>query len=260
VTLPDGDGKALLEFVKGMRLIDEQKDALGNICYLDEQNAVLMTYYRNNVLHIFALPALLASFFQSSARISREQILRYVHALYPYLQAELFIRWKRDELDAVVNQWLEALVGQGLLKVEADVYIRPAPSSRQFVFLTLLSRAIVPTLQRFYMAIALLLNAGQNALSAEELENLSTVMAQRLSVLHGLNAPEFFDKTLFRNFIQTLLDEGVLRRDEAGKLSHHPALAEVVEGVAKRVLPAELRLSIRQVALDRSEEPAAPAA
>ncbi|CAD5107575.1 glycerol-3-phosphate 1-O-acyltransferase PlsB [Zestomonas carbonaria] len=253
-TLPDGDGHALIEFVKGMKLVAEQKDALGNICYLDEQNAILMTYYRNNVLHIFALPALLASFFQSSARIGREQILRFVRALYPYLQSELFIRWSREELDAVVDQWLAALVEQGLLKVEADVYVRPAPSSRQFVLLTLLSRAIAQTLQRFYMAIALLLNAGQNALSAEELEDLSTVMAQRLSILHGLNAPEFFDKTLFRHFIQTLLDEGVLRRDEAGKLSHHPQLAEVVEGVAKRMLPAEIRLSIRQVALDRNEE------
>ncbi|AYC32059.1 glycerol-3-phosphate 1-O-acyltransferase PlsB [Pseudomonas cavernae] len=257
-TLPEGDGQALIEYVKGMQLVSEQKDALGKIFYLDEQNAVLMTYYRNNVLHIFALPALLASFFQSSARISREQILRFTRALYPYLQSELFIRWSLDELDAVVDQWLVALVEQGLLKVEADVYVRPAPSSRQFVLLTLLSRAIVQTLQRFYMATALLLNAGQNAISAEELEDLSTVMAQRLSILHGLNAPEFFDKTLFRHFIQTLLDEGVLRQDEAGKLSYHPLLSELAEGAAKRVLPAEIRLSIRQVALERSDEEAVP--
>ncbi len=136
-----------------MDLLAEQKDALGKILYLDEQNAVLMTYYRNNVLHIFALPALLASFFQSSSRISREQILRYTRALYPYLQSELFIRWSLEELDGVVDQWLEAFVEQGLLRFENDMYLRPAPSSRQFVLLTLLSRAIAQTLQRFYMAI-----------------------------------------------------------------------------------------------------------
>ncbi|MEN0105625.1 MAG: 1-acyl-sn-glycerol-3-phosphate acyltransferase, partial [Pseudomonas sp.] len=223
-TLPEGDGQALIQYVQGMNLLAEQKDALGKILYLDEQNAILMTYYRNNVLHIFALPALLASFFQSSARMSREQILRFTRALYPYLQSELFIRWSLDELDAVVDQWLAAFVEQGLLKFETDVYVRPAPSSRNFVLLTLLSRAIAQTLQRFYMATALLLNAGQNAISAEELEDLCTVMAQRLSILHGLNAPEFFDKSLFRHFIQTLLDQGVLRQDQAGKLSHHPAL------------------------------------
>jgi glycerol-3-phosphate O-acyltransferase len=253
-TLPQGDGQALIQYVQSMDLLAEQKDALGKILYLDEQNAVLMTYYRNNVLHVFALPALLASFFQSSGRMSREQILRYTRALYPYLQAELFIRWDASELDGVVDQWLAAFVDQGLLKIEGDVYVRPAPSSRQFVLLTLLARAIVQTLQRFYMAIALLLNAGQNRLSAEELEDLCTVMAQRLSILHGLNAPEFFDKTLFRHFIQTLLDQGVLRQDEAGKLGYREVLGELAEGAAKRVLPAEIRLSIRQVALDRQAE------
>ena len=213
-----------------------------------------MTYYRNNVMHIFALPALLASFFQSSSRISREQILRFTEALYPYLRAELFIRWEPEELGAVVDQWLDAFVEQGLLKRDGETYVRPAPSSRQFVLLTLLARAIMQTLQRFYMAIALLLNSGQNTLDAEELENLCTVMAQRLSILHGLNAPEFFDKSLFRHFIKSLLDQNVLQQDAAGKLGYHPKLGELAESVAKRVLPAEIRLSIRQVALERHDE------
>jgi len=218
-----------------------------------------MTYYRNNVMHILALPALLASLFQSSARISREQILRFTEALYPYLRAELFIRWEVEELPEVIDRWLAAFVEQGLLRIDGDSYVRPAPSSRQFVLLTLLARVIVQTLQRFYMAISLLLNSGQYSLSAEELENLSTVMAQRLSILHGLNAPEFFDKTLFRHFIATLQAEGVVHRDEAGKLGYHAMLGELAEGAAKRVLPAEVRLSIRQVALERHDEPAAPA-
>jgi len=253
-TLPEGNGRALIEHVQAMDLLSEQKDALGRILYLDEQNAVLMTYYRNNVLHIFALPALLASFFQSSSRMSREQLLRYTRALYPFLQSELFIRWPLEELDAVVDQWLDALVEQGLLRFENQVYLRPAPSSRQFVLLTLLSRTIAQTLQRFYMAIALLLNSGQNTLSAEALEDLCTVMAQRLSILHGLNAPEFFDKSLFRHFIQTLIDLDVVRTDSNGKLGYHELLGELAEGAAKRVLPAEIRLSIRQVALHRNEE------
>jgi glycerol-3-phosphate O-acyltransferase len=255
-TVPEGDARSLIAHVKSMDLLAEQADALGKIYYLDEQNAVLMTYYRNNVLHIFALPALLASFFQSSSRMTREQILRYTKALYPFLQKELFIRWDLLELDAVVDQWLAAFVEHGLLRLENDLYLRPAPSSRHFVLLTLLSRTIAQTLQRFYMAIALLLNAGQSNLTSEELEELCTVMAQRLSILHGLNAPEFFDKSLFRHFIQSLLDVGVVRRGEDGKLSYHEMLGELAEGAAKRVLPPDIRLSIRQVALHRNEDAA----
>ena len=252
-TLPEGDGLALIEHVKGMKLLAEQKDALGRILYLDEADAVLMTYYRNNVLHIFALPALLASFFLSSSRMSRELLGQYVKALYPYLQAELVLRWAPEQLDEVIDQWLAALVEQGLLRQENDVYLRPAPSSRPFVLLTLLARNITQTLQRFYMATSLLLNSGQHSLSAEALEDLCVMMAQRLSILHGLNAPEFFDKSLFRHFIQTLIEQGVLQADAQGKLGYHDKLAELAEGVAKRVLSAELRLSIRQVALHRDD-------
>ncbi len=249
-SLPEGDGRALISYVHSMNLLAEQKDALGTIHYLDEQNALQMTYYRNNILHIFALPALLASFFQNNERISREQILLYTQALYPYLQAELFMRWSAAELDEVIDQWLTAFVEQGLLSRDGDVFVRPATSSRQFVLLTLLSRAIVQTLQRFYMASALLLNNGQHSLCAESLEDLCTVMAQRLSILHGLNAPEFFDKTLFRHFIQTLIEQKVVHQDEAGKLGYHEKLGTLIEGAAQNLLPAEICLSIRQVALE----------
>jgi glycerol-3-phosphate O-acyltransferase len=59
---------------------------------------------------------------------------------------------------------------------------------------------------------------------------------------------------LFRHFIQTQIEQGVLRPDANGKLGYHVKLSELAEGAAKRVLSAEVRLSIRQVALQRSED------
>lgn len=254
-SLPKEDGQHIIHYARDMQLLSEQQDALGRIYYLDEQNAVLMTYYRNNVLHVFALPALLASFFHSNARMSRQQIIELTRVLYPYLQAELFIHWSLDELDQVIDQWLESFVEHGLLQRDGDSYQRPAPSSQHYVLLSLLSRTLLQTLQRFYMAIALLLNQGQNTLNAQQLEELCTVMAQRLSILHGLNAPEFFDKSLFRHFIQTLLNQGVLHTGDDGTLSYHEKLSTLTENAAKRTLPAEIRLSIRQVT-DEEEESA----
>jgi len=153
----------------------------------------------------------------------------------------------------VIDQWLASFVEHGLLQRDGETYQRPAPSSQHYVLLNLLARSLLQTLQRFYMAIALLLNKAQNALDAQQLEDLCTVMAQRLSILHGLNAPEFFDKSLFRHFIQTLIDEGVVQTDTNGKLSYHDKLAALAENAAKRVLPAEIRLSIRQVTDDEDE-------
>ena len=80
------------------------------------------------------------------------------------------------------------------------------------------------------------------------------MMAQRLSILHGLNAPEFFDKTLFRQFIQRLIDLHVVSADEEGRLHYVAGLEDIAENIAKRVLSAEIRLSIRQVARSSTAE------
>ena len=248
VTLTNLDGQAMIEHVEAMQMIGRQSDALGEIMRLDEPQAVLMTYYRNNVLHLVVLPALIACLFQNNPRIKRDQIERLVMGIYPYLQGELFLQWREDELPAVIQQWIDSLVEQQLLR-EADGQIhRPDLSSAEFVMLSLLSRSIIQILERFYMVAALLLNFPNGSQTAEQLEARCTVMAQRLSILHGLNAPEFFDKTLFRQFIQRLTAEQVLSADAEGRLSYVAGLEDIAENTAKRVLSAEVRLSIRQVA------------
>jgi glycerol-3-phosphate O-acyltransferase len=67
--------------------------------------------------------------------------------------------------------------------------------------------------------------------------------------LHGLNAPEFFDKALFRNLIEELLGRDVLTLNEEGNI----LFADRIENIAndaKVLLNAELRRSILQVTLN----------
>ena len=248
VTFSASSGPEQIQHVEAMDMIGRQSDALGEILYLDEPQAVLMTWYRNNILHLVALPALIASLFLNNARMNREQIERLVSALYPYLQGELFMHWQEDELPEAIQRYVDGLISCGLLHEDNGQIHRPDTASSEFVLLTLLARSIIQMLERFYMVAALLLNNPNGSLTAEQLEALCTVMAQRLSILHGLNAPEFFDKTLFRQFIQRLLDYEVLRCDAEERLHYLAGLEDIAENTARRVLSAEIRLSIRQVA------------
>src|SRR5690606_18787733 len=160
------------------------------------------------------------------------------------LQAELFVQGSTAQLNEQLELWLQAFVELGLLQANGDSYQRPDPSSGEFVFLSLLANSITQTLQRYYMVIALLLKQPQYSLNAEQLEERCTQMAQRLSILHGINAPEFFDKQLFRLFISNLLQRKVLREDEQQRLGHTHRLNSMAQSIAQKVLPAEIRLSI----------------
>jgi glycerol-3-phosphate O-acyltransferase len=211
---------------------------------------VLATYYRNNVLHLFAMPSLIACAFVGNATMRTVDLQRLVWRVYPYIAQELFIRWEETQIGMVVDSLLDAFVYLKLLQVNEDrsVWQRPAPTSLDAIKLSLLAEATIQTLERYYLVVALLLQAGSGAIGQEALEQRCHLMAQRMSVLYGLNSPEFFDKSLFRNFIDLLLRRKVVETAENGNLTFGAQLLGVAAD-AQSVLSEQIRHSILQVTL-----------
>ena len=248
VTLPDGNGKDWLAYCEGMGLVTRQPQKLGDIIGLEGSNAILMTYYRNNIQHLFALPALIACLFENNSSLQRDKAVSLCSLIYPYIQSELFLQYSADNPGPAFDRWIDILLEQGLLRPEGDRICRPDEGTDAMLRLRSLSRFIIQTLERYYIAIAILRKYGSGKISAAELEEQSTMMAERMSILFGLNAPEFFDKTLFRNFIANLQKNAVLTTDEHGQLCYTEGLDEVAED-ARLVLTVEKRQAIQQVTM-----------
>ncbi|MFK0570743.1 glycerol-3-phosphate 1-O-acyltransferase PlsB [Endozoicomonas sp.] len=254
-TMTDLDARSMIHYVENLQLVQRKTDALGDIISMDEKTAISMTYYRNNVLHIFAIPSLISCFFVNSASIPRKQILRICAILYPYFQAELYLQWTQHEALAIVQKWLDCLEEEGLITrgnedngdagAGESCYFQPDPSSSEYIMLNVLSRSIVQTLERFYMVISLLLRNGSGNIEAEALEHQSGVLAQRLSIIHGLNAPEFFDKSLFRSFIAQMQHHDVLDITQTNKLVFGDNIQQIADQ-AHFLLTTEIRHSIDQ--------------
>ena len=107
--------------------------------------------------------------------------------------------------------------------------------------------------ERYYIAIAALVKNGPHVLSAGELEKTCILTAQRLGLLQELTAPEFFDKSLFRGFIQKLRERKMLWTDEDGKLDFDPVLNDLVRD-ARVVLNRDVRHSILKITPGADEE------
>src|SRR3546814_14422563 len=75
------------------------------------------------------------------------------------------------------------------------------------------------------LAISVLAKNGSGTLGAGELESLCQLAAQRLSLLYAPAAPEFFDKALFRGFIQKLRELELVWLDGNSKLVFDQRLA-----------------------------------
>jgi glycerol-3-phosphate O-acyltransferase len=196
------------------------------------------------------MPSLIACGFISNARMSTVDLQRLVWRVYPYIAAELFLRWDESQIGAVVDAMLDAFVELNLLQVNEDrtLWQRPAPTSVEAIRLSLLAEATIQTLERYYLVVALLLQAGPGNITQAALEERCHLMAQRMSVLYGMNSPEFFDKSLFRNFIDLLRRRQVVQTSEDGNLVYGDPLLGVAAD-AQFVLSEQIRHSILQVTL-----------
>jgi glycerol-3-phosphate O-acyltransferase len=249
VTLPEGSARDWVAYCENMGLITRQPQKLGDIIALEGANAILMTYYRNNIQHLFALPALIVSLFENKTSLRRDKVLFLTSVAYPYLQSELFLKFGQDEVESVINKWIDVLIDQGLvIQLDDERLGRPEEGTEAMLRARILSRFIIQTLERYHITLGILRKYGSGKLTAAELEEQSTLLAERMSILFGLNAPEFFDKTLFRNFIANMQKTGVLTTDDNGLLCYGEGLDEVAED-ARLVLSVEKRQAIQQVTM-----------
>ncbi|HEX3913889.1 MAG TPA: glycerol-3-phosphate 1-O-acyltransferase PlsB [Steroidobacteraceae bacterium] len=248
VTVTAERGRQIVDYAEAFGLLERQKHPLGDIMRMNAENAVLATYYRNNILHLFAMPSLLACAFVSNARMRTADIQRLVWRVYPYIRAELFLRWEEAQVSAAVDALLDTFVRLDLLQSngERSEWRRPPPTSPEAIRLSLLAQATIQTLERYYLAIALLLQAGSDAITPEALEERCHLMAQRMMVLYAFNSPEFVDPSLFRNFIDLLRRRNVIQISEDEKLTFGEPLLGVAAD-AQLVLSEQIRHSILQV-------------
>ncbi|MBL4305967.1 glycerol-3-phosphate 1-O-acyltransferase PlsB [Vibrio fluvialis] len=207
-TVPQDNAESLVQHAESLDKFVVETDTMGDIISLDRNQSILMTYYRNNIIHLLALPSLIAQMLIRQQQMPVEQIQTCVAKVYPFLKQELFLSYNESQLDDVVMHYLAELQRQELVTLDNGV---ATINQSKTQVLMLLGRTISETLQRY--AIALNLLVANPDLGKSDLENKSQEIAQRLGRLHGINAPEFFDKGVFSALFVTLKQQGYLDSD-----------------------------------------------
>ena len=252
VVLSQFNGKEAIEHAEAMNVLQRRRHPLGDLLYLSPEHAVLLTYFRNNIIHQFVLPSLIASFCQHNFAVSKERIIAFINAIYPFLKAELFLRWEKDEVADMTSHWIETLRACDLLvNTEHDIPLLRIPNftSPNHAKLVTLGGIIEQSLERHFITLALLLKHDSGNVTKEELEEQCCLMAQRLSFLFEFSAPEFFDKVLFRNFIDTLLQQQLIQENSTGSIVFDKTL-EIIFEEMRLILSSDVRQAIRQVTHD----------
>ncbi|XOD70073.1 MAG: glycerol-3-phosphate 1-O-acyltransferase PlsB [Sodalis sp. (in: enterobacteria)] len=205
VTIPDLTPEVLLNHALAMNKFSVELNTMGDIIFLSRDQAVLMTYYRNNIQHLFILPSLVATIICSHPGIERTQLHQRATLFYPFFKAELFMRYNKQQLSPVIDSIIDELGRQRLLKTHGPHLYT---TKTRLQALQLLAGGVSETLQRYAITFSLL--HANPSLNRNALEKASRIMAQRLSILHGINAPEFFDKAVFSTLVETMRAEAYI--------------------------------------------------
>ncbi|WP_407069825.1 glycerol-3-phosphate 1-O-acyltransferase PlsB [Luteibacter sahnii] len=248
VTITPMNPQGIVAYGEQMGWIRRVRHPLGDVLVTEGEQAVLLSYFRNNVLHLNAAAAWVAACFLNNRRMSRSSVVRLGRIIYPFIQGELFLPWDEDGFATQLQDTIDFFLRRGMLESQGEGrLLERGPGQDDGAYqLRVIARSMLQAFERYYIAVAALVKNGPHTMSAGELETACTLTAQRLSMLNELSAPEFFDKALFRGFIQKLREKKVVWTDENGKLDFAEALEDMVRD-ARVILAREVRHSILKI-------------
>ena len=238
IVLPSATPEAMLNHVLTLDRVGVlvEKDNFGEIIRLERSSAVLMTYYRNNIQHLFVLPSLVASIILHYEAIQKDLLVEAVGKIYPFLKGELFLHFAEDDLHTQIHHIIDEFARQQVINSN-DNFLSINKSKVRI--LQLWSASMREILQRYYITVTIL--QKQPEISRAELEKESQLVAQRLSVLHGINAPEFFDKAVFSMFIANLKEQHYFDVKGKGDLEK----LEELSSILGHLISTEICLTIK---------------
>jgi glycerol-3-phosphate O-acyltransferase len=235
ITIPDLSAAELLESTLSLQRLTIREDKFGKLISPRENGAVLLTYYRNNIIHLFALPGLILTKIFCNRESTKQHVLLLVASLYPLLQKELFLHLSQDEALAYTAKLIESMQEIGLLRVDNDRLLLPASSGDNYSSAWLLSRCMQETFQRY--AVVLTILHKRQSVNRTELEKQSKEVAERLSALYGISSPEFYDKNVFASFTVALKENAWVSTDDSGNLCASEQSASLRNDVFELIWP-----------------------
>ncbi|XOV80114.1 MAG: glycerol-3-phosphate 1-O-acyltransferase PlsB [Aestuariibacter sp.] len=241
-SFPPVSAEKLLENTMKLGKLTQSSDSFGDIISVERNNAIAITYYRNNILHLFAVPSLIATIIISQDGCSKKHVLDTVTMLFPLLKRELFMYQDKKQMQDYVERIIDSLQTLGMIENTGRKLIPAEQRSKNFYSLWILRSIIQETLQRYTLVLSQL--ALEQTVSRSALERRSRQIAERMATLHGISAPEFYDKNVIATFISALRDndlvaennDGLLQYSEASQALHQEILTMISREFSKRLL------------------------
>ena len=142
---------------------------------------------------------------------------------------------------------LSFLVDEGLIDLNEDSIKAPNRSKPSFRNLKLISRIMSPTVERMFIILDLIV---KETYQANTITLAAKNIGQKIGRLYGINSPDFYDLSLFDNFLKELSDRKAITISNDGVITASHLINDIVRH-AEGVISTEIRQAIIQEASPR---------
>lgn len=242
VKVPSQAAEQIVDEALLLKKVESESDEYGTIIKLDDKGAILMSYYRNNVVHLYAVASIVASAIVNASVDKVSDIKNMVKLVLPILKDEMFITL--SDSDAYVEQLIEYFVTKNILVVDGDKIELSDRNGIGYLELNILSKLMKDTLQRYALGFNRI--AHVDGIQRGELEKDCLKLAKRLLTLHDVKAPEYFDKKVISRFVTSIREHELVEIDQAG-LMHLSQAGRESANVVDSLLSSEILQSLKNL-------------
>jgi len=239
VVVPDSTPSDWLRHAESLGFVTIEDSKLGSIVRIRPRELLSLMYFRNNVLHLFVVPSLIACLFSGQRKVQGRDVRQLVEKAWPVLSTEFFL--PSEPGSGFISECVTVMVDLGLLEGDEDNVLHPANHSHGSILLIRLASLLRPAIERSFLAAALLINYPQGV-SKKEFEARFEVAATRFALTEARDQNEIYNKGSFGNLVQSLLTtDGVQLEGNTLKATKSLLL---LEREMRRVLPDATRYAL----------------
>jgi glycerol-3-phosphate O-acyltransferase len=255
-TVTELNGEQCIAYAIKQELIERIAHPLGDIFHVRPKQAALLTYFRNNTLHAFALASLIAALISRNPDLPLDRIQSIAKQSFAFLRKELTMSWSEETMLEKMAAILVVFEKKHLvrkLSLGGLTQYSPVRAALSESFgLDALGSILRHTLERYFIVARTLASLPAGAYSAQSLEDRCVLLAQRVQYLHEAVGPDFADKASFKAIVGALLESG-LAQTRDNKIHATDALEKAADN-ADLLLPPDVDQAIKQLALLSTDE------
>lgn len=236
IVLPDSEPATWIDQTAKLGFLKPEDSELGKIVKIKPKQITSLMYFRNNILHLFVVPSLIACLFTQQRSVSKARLERLVQQAWPVFSAQYYLA--DQAFPQITDNTINAMAQVGLLDIENNRVHRPSGRSLQSVLLFRLATLVRPTIEQGYLAAALLAEF-RDGIEMEEYNDRFRSAAQRFAMTEARDPNELYSKASFRTVVDSLLATRAVEEHD-GKLRANSVL-QSLESEIRQVLPDAAR-------------------